>query len=72
MHEVKTQWLDVDGRQRLPGLRRHPGHAATTAASPSPTTSPNAYGGGSPRNRWVVDHDATLVGTAGHLHPGGL
>ena len=24
------------------------------------------------RNQWVVDHDATLVSTAGHLHPGGL
>ena len=24
------------------------------------------------RNRWVADRDATLVTTAGHLHPGGL
>ena len=32
MREVKTQWLDVDGRQRLPGLRRHRRARATTAA----------------------------------------
>ena len=72
MHEVKTQWLDVDGRQRLPGLRRHPGHAATTAASPSPTTSPTPTAAARRATRWTADHDGTLVGTAGHLHPGGL
>ena len=31
MREVKTQWLDVDGRQRLPGLRRHAGHGPRRA-----------------------------------------
>ena len=40
-----------------------------------PDDAPNAYAdrrrGGAP-NRWVVTQPQTLVGTAGHLHPGGL
>ena len=72
MKEVKTQWVDVEGGSAYPVFDAIAGHAATTAASPSPTTFPNAYPDGIARNRSVVDHDATLVGTAGHLHPGGL
>jgi hypothetical protein len=30
------------------------------------------YGSGPPLNEFTVDHAGTLVGTAGHLHPGGL
>ena len=40
-----------------------------------PDDAPNAYAdrrrGGAP-NPWVVTQPQTLVGTAGHLHPGGL
>jgi hypothetical protein len=37
-----------------------------------PTDAPGAYGDGPKLNQWTVDQDGTLVGTAGHLHPGGL
>jgi plastocyanin len=71
MREVRTQWLDVEAGSAYPVfdvLRGSGGDGRFTF----PDEAPNAYPGGFPRNRWVVDHDATLVGTAGHLHPGGL
>ena len=34
--------------------------------------APNPYRGGFKRNEWEVDRDGVLIGTAGHLHPGGL
>ncbi len=37
-----------------------------------PDDAQNPYGGGPKRNQWVVDRPGVLVGTAGHLHPGGL
>jgi plastocyanin len=71
MREVRTQWLDVEG------LRAYPVFDALQGVGPDgrftyPDDRPDAYAGGPARNAWVVDHDATLVGTAGHLHPGGL
>ena len=32
----------------------------------------NPYGGGPPLNVSAITHPGTLIGTAGHLHPGGL
>jgi hypothetical protein len=37
-----------------------------------PDDEPDAYRGRSPANEFVVDRDMVLLGTAGHLHPGGL
>jgi plastocyanin len=71
MREVKTQWLDVEGLKAYPvfdALRGSGGDGRYTY----PDEHPGAYAGGPARNSWVVDRDATLVGTAGHLHPGGL
>src|SRR5205814_7799774 len=42
------------------------------APVPPPAPPPPPPGGPPPRNTWTADHDGTLVGTAGHLHPGGL
>src|SRR6478735_2366942 len=71
MKEVKTQWLDVEGGKAYPvfDVLQGTGHGGQYTF---PDDNPNAYPDGNRRNRWVVDHDATLVGTAGHLHPGGL
>jgi hypothetical protein len=32
----------------------------------------NPYGNGPPLNVFTIDHPGTLIGTAGHVHPGGL
>jgi plastocyanin len=71
MREVKTQWLDVMGGNAYPVFDaiQGTGHGGRVTF---PDDVPNAYPDGIERNRWVVDHDGTLVGTAGHLHPGGL
>jgi plastocyanin len=71
MREVRTQWLDVEGGKAYPVfdvLRGSGGNGRFTY----PDEAVNPYGAGLRRNQWVVDRDATLVGTAGHLHPGGL
>ncbi len=59
------------GRQALPGLQRA-ARLGQEGALHLPDDAKNPYPDGKIRNRWVVDHDTTLVNTAGHLHPGGL
>jgi plastocyanin len=71
MQEVKTQWLDVEGLKAYPVFDALQG-TGVNGQFTYPDDKPDAYAGIAPRNQWVVDHDATLVGTAGHLHPGGL
>ena len=66
---------DLDGRRgppHLSGVQRSPRAAARTARFTFPDMAKNPYGGGAPLNEFTVDHPGTLIGTAGHLHPGGL
>ena len=37
-----------------------------------PDMAKDPYGSRAPLNVFTVDHAGTLIGTAGHLHPGGL
>lgn len=37
-----------------------------------PDDATDPYNGRTPKNEWVVDRDTVLIGTGGHLHPGGL
>jgi plastocyanin len=71
MREVKTQWLDVMGGNAYPVFDAMQGTGRGGRVT-FPDDVPNAYGAGPARNTWTADHDGTLVGTAGHLHPGGL
>jgi plastocyanin len=71
MREVKTQWLDVQGGSAYPVFDAIQGTGRNGRVT-YPDDVPNAYPSGVARNQWTVDHDGTLVGTAGHLHPGGL
>ena len=66
---------DLDGRAErrdLPGVRRATVAAARTAKYTYPDDAKNPYHGGPAKNEWTVDHPGTIVGTAGHVHPGGL
>jgi plastocyanin len=69
LQEVRTQWLDVMGLQLYPvfDVRRGAGGADGRYTYPD-----DAGMEGYRANRWVVPEDGVLVGTAGHLHPGGL
>ena len=74
---IDTQWMDVQGVKPYPVFNALKGKGTKTRSGTTeftyPEQAPNAYkADGIVRNKWVVDHDATLVSTAGHLHPGGL
>jgi hypothetical protein len=69
--KVDTLWMDVQGVKPYPvfnALR----HSGTRSRFTYPNQDTRAYPDGRVRNRWVADHDGTMVSTAGHLHPGGL
>jgi hypothetical protein len=70
--EITTRWMDVQGLTPYPvfNVARKAGKDGRYTY---PDDDPTAYKHAPRiRNRWVVDHDATLVGTIGHVHPGGL
>jgi plastocyanin len=72
MHAVDTEWIDAMGGRIYPVFDALRGTGANGRFT-FPDQVPNPYPDVPlPRNQWVVDHDATLVGAVGHLHPGGL
>ena len=62
---IETAWLDtVGGAYPVFDVARGSGeHGRFTFPDDDPAA---------PRNRWVVPEDGALVGSGGHLHPGGL
>jgi plastocyanin len=69
MKEVQTLFLGVTGIQAYPvfDVHRHAG------GRDGRYTFPDESGRrGYTRNRYRIEEDGVLVGTAGHLHPGGL
>jgi len=71
MKQIDTQWMDVEGIKPYPVFNALKG-SGKKGRFEFPNDAKNPYPDGRVRNKWVVDHDATLVSTAGHLHPGGL
>jgi hypothetical protein len=69
--QMRTQWMDVEGVKPYPVFDALRGQG-TDGRFTYPDQARNPYPDGRVRNRWVADRDATLVTTAGHLHPGGL
>ncbi len=64
-------WLDVQRGSGYPVFDTFRGMGANgTVTYPDQFTNP--YGSGSQRNVYTADRDLTLLGTAGHVHPGGL
>ncbi|TMK40281.1 MAG: hypothetical protein E6G56_08285 [Actinobacteria bacterium] len=68
---VRTQWMDVQYGHAYPVFDVARG-SGTHGQFTYPDQAKNPYGSGPPLNQWTVDKDGVLVGTAGHLHPGGL
>ena len=68
---IDTQWMDVEGIKPYPVFDVKRG-SGTKGVFTFPDQAKNPYPDGVIRNKWVADRDATLVTTAGHLHPGGL
>lgn len=72
MKTVETQWMDVEGLKAYPVFDVLKG-SGRKGKFTYPNDDPNAYRGEARRrNEWTVPRDVTLVGTAAHLHPGGL
>lgn len=68
---ARPAWMDVVNGSVYPvfDVLRKSGHNGRFTF---PTDSANPYSGGAPLNTWTVDRDSVLIGTAGHLHAGGL
>jgi hypothetical protein len=64
-------WLDVQNGKAYPVFDVHQG-SGQDGRFTYPDQQPNAYGDGPRLNEWTADRDLTLLGGAGHLHPGGL
>jgi plastocyanin len=64
-------WMDVRNPSAYPVFDVVTGTGQRGAYTyPDQATDP--YGVGPQRNQWTVDRDGVLLGTAGHVHPGGL
>ena len=71
MKPVKPVWMDVENGHTYPVFDVLRG-SGTNGKYTFPDQAPNPYGNGPPLNQWTLPYDATLVATAGHIHPGGL
>ena len=67
INEIETIWLDVMGLSFYPVFDAKRG----TGGSDRRLTYPDEVRGAR-RHSWTAPVDGALVGTAGHLHPGGL
>ena len=64
-------WMDVESRHIYPVFDVHR-YSGKNGRYTFPDMAKNPYGNGPKLNTFTVDHPGTLVGTAGHVHPGGL
>jgi hypothetical protein len=64
-------WMDVQDRHIYPVFDVHR-YSGKGGKFTYPDMAKNPYPGEAPLNVFSVDHAGTLIGTAGHLHPGGL
>ncbi len=68
---VHPIWMDVMSQHIYPVFDVHR-HSGVNGRFTFPDMATNPYGGGAPLNKFTIDHPGTLIGTAGHVHPGGL
>ena len=68
---ARPHWMDVEDGKLYPVFDVIKG-SGTNGTYTYPDQATNPYGGRRPQNVWTVDKDSVLLGTAGHLHPGGL
>ena len=71
MRNVRPIWMDVESGSFYPVFNVEKG-SGRNGRYTYPDHARNPYGGGRKKNEWRVDEPGVLVGTAGHLHPGGL
>jgi plastocyanin len=86
IHRVRTKWLDVAGNPSIypvfDVLRSYGQNGRYTFPDQAPAAdrqpcggdgrAPDTHGCLGAAQSWTPNQDATLIATAGHLHPGGL
>ncbi|MEZ5206942.1 MAG: hypothetical protein R2690_08155 [Acidimicrobiales bacterium] len=70
IREARPIWMDVVNGSVYPVFDVLKG-SADDGTFTYPDDVPDAYRG-EPLNEWTVDRDSVIIGTGGHLHPGGL
>lgn len=69
---VHPIWMDVMSHHIYPVFDVHR-HSGVNGKFTFPDMASNPYGpAGAPLDQFTIDHPGTLIGTAGHVHPGGL
>ena len=68
---VHPVWMDIQRGSAYPVFDVLKG-SGRNGRFTYPNHQPGAYGGGPARNELTLDRAGTLVGFAGHVHPGGL
>ena len=68
---VHPIWMDVENHHIYPVFNVKKG-TGVKGQFTFPNMAKAPYGSGAPLNKFTIDHAGTLIGTAGHLHPGGL
>jgi plastocyanin len=71
LRAARPVWLDVQNGSSYPVFDVLRG-SGQNGKFTYPDDAANPYGGQPAKNVWTVDRNSVLVGTAGHLHPGGL
>jgi plastocyanin len=71
MTEARPVWLDVQNGKAYPVFDVKRG-AGADGRFTYPDEAADPYAGDRRRDEWRVPRDMTLIGGAGHLHPGGL
>jgi plastocyanin len=70
---VRSLWMDVrKGESNFYPVFNVRKGSGRNGRYTYPDDAKNPYRGQPKRNQWVVDRPGVLVGTGGHLHPGGL
>ena len=71
MTAVHPIWMDVEDQVKYPVFDVLRG-SGVNGQFTFPDMAKNPYGSGRALNEWPVEKSGTLIGTAGHVHPGGL
>ena len=69
---VRPVWMDVRNGEAYPVFDVHRGDGGRDGRFTYPRDAVDPYGGGPRQDQWRAPSRATLVATAGHVHPGGL
>ncbi|MEP6624342.1 MAG: hypothetical protein ABJC79_07850 [Acidimicrobiia bacterium] len=69
--DARPIWMDVQNGSVYPVFDARRGSGGDEYTYPDEATT-DPYHGGTKLNTWTVPADGVLIGTGGHLHPGGL